>query len=161
QLLVALAEGVSRRQPLIGATGKDAKIPQVVGNILKGAGFGDVDRQPEAFEVVDNVDAVAAVPGDHQVRVHGHQAFAVDLGEGADAGNRQGVLGIVAVADGGDDMPASPHRKQRFGDIGGEADDAAGGFVEHQGVAEIVYQADFALFCSSGEGRGGEAEKHH
>ncbi len=110
------------------------------GDILDTVRLRQVDRQPQRAQLGDGGGQVAALPADDEVGLERRHGFEIDLRIAADARQRLGGGGPVAVFDGADDALARAGGEQHLGHVRRQADDALRRTLQAQLGAAVVAQ---------------------
>lgn len=145
QRFQTLAERGSRRIGDGFRTGQLAKAFKLVGDIGHFVGLRNVDGEAQRFQFFNLCHVVAALPGNHQIRLERGNCFHVDARIAADAWHFLGGRRVIAVFDGADQLVASARSIEAFGCMWGKGNNALGGGFETNFLAGIILEDQFGL----------------
>jgi hypothetical protein len=140
----------TRCLPRAGQVAQPFQIPR---HILDALGLGQHHRQAKRLQLLQMRGAVAAFPGDDQVRPQCRDGFEIDFLVTTDARYAPGSFGIIAEVHRADDPLACADGEKVLGDVWRQADDAPRRLGQTHCLAGIVLDHDLGCGRRSGQHR--------
>ena len=112
------------------------------GDIVEPSGFADENGESQRTQPFDVPGAVAALPGQNQIRLQGDDRLEIQAGVVTDARDLFRLGWVVAVTHGPHQRIARPGGEQVFGVMRRQTDDASGGLRKADHIAERILHHD-------------------